>query len=154
MTISPFVVAVLKFTFLAALLFFVWRVARTAIVDMRPPRSAAPAGGPKPPKPQRGSKGKAPVIVYMRDADGKKTASKKLKGAIQIGRDEACDLRPDDTFLSQFHAKFFPRDGTWYVEDLGSTNGTYLNQQRITGTVEVHAGDIVRIGTTTLELRR
>ena len=166
LTVTPFIVAVLKFTFLAFLCFFVWRVARTTVVDMRAPRSAgvavgaaAGAGGngatkAKRVKPQRGSRGKVPVIVYIRDQDGNKTGSRKLKGPMQIGRDEACELRPDDTYLSQFHARFAPRDGVWFLEDLGSTNGTYLNQQRITGPVEVHAGDVVKIGTTTLELRR
>lgn len=169
LTVTPFVVAVLKFTFLAFLCFFVWRVARTTVVDMRAPRSSRATagasasavgngrgghGGAKRAKPQRGARGKVPVIVYIRDQDGNKTGSQKLKGPMQIGRDEACELRPDDTYLSQFHARFAPRDGVWFLEDLGSTNGTYLNQQRITGPVEVHAGDVVKIGTTTLELRR
>ncbi len=46
------------------------------------------------------------------------------------------------------------RDGGWYVEDLGSTNGTYLNDRRVAALVEVHAGDVVKIGKTVLELSR
>ena len=70
-----------------------------------------------------------------------------------IARAEACQIRLGDTYISQFHARLFPRDGTWYIEDLGSTNGTYLNQRKLTGPSEVHAGDVVRLGKTTLELK-
>jgi pSer/pThr/pTyr-binding forkhead associated (FHA) protein len=73
---------------------------------------------------------------------------------MQIGRADACHVRLEDRYASQFHARLFPRNGSWYVEDLGSTNGTYLNRQRLHGSSEVHAGDVVRIGKTTLELRR
>ena len=59
-----------------------------------------------------------------------------------------------DNYASQFHARIFNKDGQWFVEDLGSTNGTYVNQRRITAPAEVRAGDRVRIGKTTLELRR
>ena len=66
----------------------------------------------------------------------------------------ACQIRLSDTYVSQFHARLFSRDGSWFVEDLGSTNGTYLNQRRVTGTAEIRAGDRLRMGKTTLELRR
>ncbi|MEX2421212.1 MAG: FHA domain-containing protein, partial [Actinomycetota bacterium] len=130
---SPFVLTVLKFTFLALLYFFVYRVVKTVVVDLRGPtppkaqRKAAKATA----KPARTGKMKAPVIVIIKDAEGKKVGSRKLKGPMQIGRDEACELRPDDTFLSKFHARVYPHNGAWFVEDLGSTNGTYLNQQRL-----------------------
>ena len=65
-----------------------------------------------------------------------------------------CQVQLDDTYASQFHARIYRRDGSWFVEDLGSTNGTYLNQRRLTAPAEVRAGDRLRIGKTTLELRR
>jgi pSer/pThr/pTyr-binding forkhead associated (FHA) protein len=52
------------------------------------------------------------------------------------------------------HARLAGKDGTWFVEDLGSTNGTYLNDRKVVAPVEVHAGDVVRVGKTVLELRR
>jgi pSer/pThr/pTyr-binding forkhead associated (FHA) protein len=52
------------------------------------------------------------------------------------------------------HARLYGKDGTWFVEDLGSTNGTYLNDRRLSNPAEVHAGDVVRVGKTLLELRR
>jgi pSer/pThr/pTyr-binding forkhead associated (FHA) protein len=86
---------------------------------------------------------------------GGKVESRPLgDGQLQIGRAEACQIRLPDTYVSQFHARIYPRDGAWFVEDLGSTNGTYLNQRRITSPAELRAGDRLRVGKTTLELRR
>jgi hypothetical protein len=171
--VSPFVLTVLKYAFLALLYFFVYRAIKAVVVDLRAPsgkgrngkaksrngRKTAGAGASgaksaRAPKPPRGGKGKAPVVVIIRDAKGKKLSTTKLAGTMQIGRDESCDIRPDDSYLSQFHAKLYANDGVWYVEDLGSTNGTYLNQNRLTGPVEIHAGDTLRVGEITMELRR
>jgi pSer/pThr/pTyr-binding forkhead associated (FHA) protein len=52
------------------------------------------------------------------------------------------------------HARLYGKNGAWYVEDLGSTNGTLLNDRRVEAPVEVHAGDVLKIGKTVLELRR
>jgi pSer/pThr/pTyr-binding forkhead associated (FHA) protein len=90
----------------------------------------------------------------VKGENGKKLQSQPLKETIQIGRADACHIQIDDRYASQFHARLYPRNGSWYVEDLGSTNGTYLNRQRVSGSAEVHAGDVVRIGRTTLELKR
>jgi pSer/pThr/pTyr-binding forkhead associated (FHA) protein len=98
-------------------------------------------------------KGKAPASIAILDQKGKRARAFKLTGPIQIGRADACHLRLPDTYVSQFHARIYPQDGAWFVEDLGSTNGTFLNQRKVTSPAEVRAGDRVRIGTTTLELK-
>jgi pSer/pThr/pTyr-binding forkhead associated (FHA) protein len=92
--------------------------------------------------------------VVVRDADGHKVASHKLSSTLSIGRADACHIRLEDVYVSQFHARLVPKDGTWHIEDLGSTNGTYLNRQRVSGSAELQAGDQVKVGKTTLELRR
>jgi pSer/pThr/pTyr-binding forkhead associated (FHA) protein len=71
-----------------------------------------------------------------------------------VGRAPECELRLDDTFVSQQHARLFGKGDAWYVEDLGSTNGTYVNEQRLITPAMIQPGDRVRIGTTVLELRR
>ena len=71
-----------------------------------------------------------------------------------IGRNPECALVLDDDFASGRHAKIFHRDGAWFVEDLGSTNGTFLGSERLTGPVRVEVGTTLRIGKTVIELRK
>ena len=71
-----------------------------------------------------------------------------------IGRNPECALILDDDFASGRHARIFHRDGAWFVEDLGSTNGTFVGAERLTGPVRVEAGSTLRIGKTVIELRR
>src|SRR5699024_4966929 len=73
---------------------------------------------------------------------------------ILIGRAPECTLVLDDDYASNRHARVFPRDGEWMVEDLGSTNGTLVSDRRIEGTVPFRPGAQVRIGRTVIELRR
>ena len=72
----------------------------------------------------------------------------------QIGRAEACHVRLPDTYVSQFHAKVFARDGGWFVEDLGSTNGTYVNGIKVSEPRRLSQGDVIRIGETDLRFER
>jgi pSer/pThr/pTyr-binding forkhead associated (FHA) protein len=152
--VPPFVLDVLKFAFLVLLYFFVYRAIRAAAGDVGArdrKRADAPPAPPKEAK--RARRGKPPRKLQIVDHDGVKAGTIKLQEPIQVGRADACQIRLGDTYISQFHARLFPRDGMWYVEDLGSTNGTYLNQRKLTGPSEVHAGDVVRLGKTTLELK-
>jgi pSer/pThr/pTyr-binding forkhead associated (FHA) protein len=70
-----------------------------------------------------------------------------------IGRNPECALVVDDDFASGRHARLFIRDGAWWVEDLGSTNGTFLGGDRLTTAQPVSVGSTLRIGRTVLELR-
>lgn len=146
----PFILTVLKAAFLALLYLFVYRAVRSVAVDLRAAR-AAPAAAPAR---RRRSTGKGPRSVVVIDERGSKRDPVRLEGAVQVGRGESCQIRLSDTYASTMHARIFQRDGEWAVEDLGSTNGTYLNQRRVTSPAAVQAGDTIRIGKTTLELRR
>lgn len=73
---------------------------------------------------------------------------------ITIGRANDTTLALGDDYASGRHARLFPQDGQWLVEDLGSTNGTYLDRSRVTRPTPVDCGVPIRIGKTTLELRR
>lgn len=148
----PFVLTVLKIVFLALLYFFIYRAIRSVVVDLRPPARAQTGRAQPAIKPKGG--GKAPRSVVVVDDRGAKVETVRLDGTLQVGRAEACQVRLPDTYASAFHARIFSRDGSWFLEDLGSTNGTYLNQRRITAPAELRAGDKVRIGKTTLEFKR
>jgi pSer/pThr/pTyr-binding forkhead associated (FHA) protein len=73
---------------------------------------------------------------------------------ITIGRADDATLVLADDYASTRHARLFPQDGQWLVEDLGSTNGTYLDRQKVTAPTPVPVGVPIRIGKTVLELRR
>jgi pSer/pThr/pTyr-binding forkhead associated (FHA) protein len=73
---------------------------------------------------------------------------------ITIGRADDATLVLTDDYASTRHARLFPQDGQWLLEDLGSTNGTYLDRQKVTEPTPVSIGVPIRIGKTVLELRR
>ena len=73
---------------------------------------------------------------------------------ITVGRANDATLVLNDDYASSRHARLFPQDGQWIVEDLGSTNGTYLDRQKVTQPTPVPVGVPIRIGKTVLELRR
>jgi len=155
--VSPFVLSVLKYALIVLLYFFVYRAIRSVATDVsgRKRGATTPARAPAPSsaaKPSRG--GRAPTQVVVHDGAGAKATPIKLKQEAQIGRGDRCAIRLQDTYVSQVHARLYPKDGAWYVEDLGSTNGTLLNDHRVQQPVEVHAGDVVKVGKTVLELRR
>ena len=71
-----------------------------------------------------------------------------------IGRANDSTLVLTDDYASTRHARLFPRDGEWFVEDLGSTNGTFLDRAKVTQPTPVGQRTPIRIGKTVLELRR
>jgi pSer/pThr/pTyr-binding forkhead associated (FHA) protein len=77
-----------------------------------------------------------------------------LDTELTFGRAESCGVQLDDTYVSTLHARLFSKDGTWFVEDLGSTNGTYLNRVKVNSPSPIAVGDEVRVGKTIVEVRR
>ena len=121
------------------------------------PAPAAPSGGgrrgrtPKPAKPAK--KGPTRLVVTAGPLSGT-TLPLRTSGTL-IGRSPECALVLDDDYASGRHARIYQDDrGSWMVEDLRSTNGTYLGATRLTEPREVTAGSVLRIGQTTLELQR
>jgi pSer/pThr/pTyr-binding forkhead associated (FHA) protein len=152
--VSPFALSVLKYALVALLYFFVFRAVRSVTLDVagRRRERGATRPAPAPARPSKG--GKPPSHVVVHEPDGAKPRTVRLSGSTQIGRAEACAIRLNDTYVSQMHARLYGENGGWFVEDLGSTNGTYLNDHRVVQPVEVHSGDVVKVGKTVLELRR
>ncbi|WP_062464997.1 FHA domain-containing protein FhaB/FipA [Demequina soli] len=73
---------------------------------------------------------------------------------VLVGRASTCTLVIDDDYCSARHCRIYPEGDRWMVEDLGSTNGTYLGNQKVTDPVPLREGEVVRLGATSLELRR
>lgn len=120
------------------------------------PRAAAPGPTPAPsgrpaPPPKRDSTARRLVVT---EGPLRGTTIPLTTSAVLIGRAPSCTLVLDDDYSSSRHARIFPQDGGWFVEDLGSTNGTYIGSQRITSPVPVAIGTSVRLGKTIVELRK
>ena len=111
------------------------------------PRQARPA---RPAKPGRGE----PQRLQVTGGPLSGTTLPLTEQQITIGRSNDATLVLNDDYASSRHARLFPQDGQWIVEDLGSTNGTYLDRQKVTQPIPVPTGVPIRIGKTVLELRR
>ena len=77
-----------------------------------------------------------------------------LEQEITIGRAPGCTVNVDDTYVSQLHARVFRRDGQVFLEDLGSTNGTFANGKKVSGPMPVRKGDRIQVGRTVMEALR
>jgi len=118
----------------------------------RQPRARPPAPA-RPPRAARA--GRAAPQQLLVTAGGLAGTSLGLADQqITIGRANDATLVLNDDYASTRHARLFPQDGQWIVEDLGSTNGTYLDRQKVTRPTPVPVGVPIRIGKTVLELRR
>lgn len=76
----------------------------------------------------------------------------QLGDEITVGRAAGCGVVVDDTFVSQLHARVHRVGANYVVEDLGSTNGTFVNKRRVAGSVTLQRGDRLQVGNTVLEL--
>jgi pSer/pThr/pTyr-binding forkhead associated (FHA) protein len=148
--VTPFALSLLKYGLLALVYLFIWRAVRTVTRDLR---TAAPAGRRRGGKSSETAATPIPTVV-LHGPDGARPRTLKLAASTTVGRAPECEIRLDDTYVSQQHARIFGKSEKWYVEDLGSTNGTYVNDQKLAAPAQVQAGDRIRVGTTVLELRR
>jgi pSer/pThr/pTyr-binding forkhead associated (FHA) protein len=165
---DPLTLDLIKLAFLAVLWLFVIAavgVVRTDLFDT-----------PASPRRQRRAAKRAATVQSRRAATGPVTPPRAGRGTprlllvtggilagttialadqqITIGRAADATLVLTDDYASSRHARLYPQNGTWIVEDLGSTNGTYLDRQKVTAPTPVPVGVPVRIGKTVLELRR
>ena len=115
-------------------------------------QAQAPRQG-RPARPARAGRGSPRILVVTAGAL-KGTSLDLAQQQITLGRANDATLVLNDDYASSRHARIFPQDGQWIVEDLGSTNGTYLDRQKVTRPMPVPVGVPIRIGKTVLELRR
>lgn len=150
---EPLAVA-LKFGFLAVLYLFLLWVVRSAMRDLSryeaTPAAAEPVDLPGPRRRERSTpdlrSGVSPrlqVVAAMGYEPG--TMFEVGEGAT-FGRSDNADIRVDDAFASSAHARIFPRSEFMYLEDMGSTNGTYLNGRQVKTAERLKMADTIRIG--------
>ena len=146
---------ILKFCFLALLWLFFVRVLWAVWAEVNAP-APAPAGpgsapGTAPARPPAAESTRLKVV----EPAGRRGAAYDLGDELTVGRASGCQVAlPDDSYASQLHARIFRRDGRYWLEDLGSTNGTYLNAKPVTSPVALRRGDRVQVGRTVLEVTR
>ena len=164
---SELTLTIIKLGFLAVLWLFVLTavsVMRSDLFGRRVTRSvgrrpAAPAPAPaakrkeRSPKPAKGRRGVPSALVVTQGALSGTTV-RLGEAPVTLGRSQDSTIVLDDDYVSSRHARFFPRDGQWLVEDLGSTNGTYLDRSKVTSPTPVKIGVPIRIGKTVVELRK
>jgi hypothetical protein len=157
--LPPFVVEVARFGFIILLWIFVFTVVgvirRDLFAGARSSRLvAAPrAVGGSSARPAKVKRGRAAHQLVVTAGQLAGTRITLGDGQITIGRAEDSTLVITDDYASARHARLIPRAGQWFVEDLGSTNGTYLDRAKVSGPTPVPLGVPIRIGRTSLELR-
>src|SRR3712207_6654373 len=139
----------LKFGFLAVLYLFLLWVARSALKDLRRSTEASPAAAPAASEATgihtAASAGAQSLLVVER-APGHRAGSRyDVTGGATLGRGDV-EIVLEDPFASSRHARVEQQGGITVLEDLGSTNGTYLNEELLRGPQPLHPGDRVRIG--------
>lgn len=129
------------------------RVVRTDLFGGSPPRAAAPPVRATRPEQPRQRRSAARKLVVTQGALAGTTVALSNQ-PVTIGRANDSTLVLTDDYASNRHAQLVPGDGAWLVEDLGSTNGTYLDRTKVSRPTLVPLGAPIRIGKTVLELRR
>jgi pSer/pThr/pTyr-binding forkhead associated (FHA) protein len=152
---------VLKVCLLVLLYLFFLRVLHAVWTEVNGPRRrpARRANGERPAPATRAVKkvgGRAgqrlPNTLVVLEPETEQGRTFPLGDELTVGRAAGCQVTLDDTYVSQLHARIFQRDGELFVEDLGSTNGTYLNRAKVSGPMAMKAGDKLQVGSVVLEL--
>jgi pSer/pThr/pTyr-binding forkhead associated (FHA) protein len=160
-------VTAVLFLLRAIMLVLLWGFVVAAIVAVRhdvfgtrparppapPKQKAARASAPPSPKPAKADRSAARKLVVV-DGDLAGTTITLAAEPITIGRADDSTVVLTDDYVSTRHARLVPAEGKWLVEDLGSTNGTYLDRQRVTSPTPVPLGTPIRVGKTVMELRK
>ena len=164
MALDPVAVA-LKFGFLAVLYLFLLWMARSALKDLR--TGSAGDGGYAAPDYEDatgmhvasdglgGDAGSGRPLLRVATGAGLRSGSAyDLSEGALLGRGDGADIRLEDAFASTRHARLVPQGDVIVLEDLGSTNGTYLNGEPLRGPQPLHVGDRIKIGDSEFSFER
>jgi hypothetical protein len=162
MELDPIAVG-LKFGFLLVLYLFLFWVARSALKDLRRGTEGAYAGpsadyddatGMYSASSPLGRGGGKPKLRVQSGSGLSPGSAYDLSEGALLGRGDQADIRIEDGFASAKHARLIPQGDVMVLEDLGSTNGTYLNGEPVRGPQPLHAGDKIRIGDSEFSFER
>ena len=147
---------VFKVCLLIVLYLFFLRVLRAVWAELKEPKPAvvaspAPSAPPPAPAPAQNQVARSHLVVVA--PDEQRGRAYELLDELTVGRAAGCHIALDDRFVSQLHARMFRRDDQCFIEDLGSTNGTFLNDDKVTSPALLKNGDHVRIGNFVMELQ-
>jgi pSer/pThr/pTyr-binding forkhead associated (FHA) protein len=153
---EPLAVA-LKFGFLLVLYLFLLWVARSALRDLSRGVEAVGGSGSAAPAPDAGSRQRdepesgllgamEPRLEVIAALGFEPGTTFDLRDGATMGRSDHAEIRVDDPFSSSAHARIFARGDFMLVEDMGSTNGTYLNGRQLRGAERLKVADVIRIG--------
>ena len=141
-------VLLLRVAVVLLLYFFLWQVLRSVMRDLR--SGGAPASG-------AGSSSPYGQLMVLRAGTSGVAAGKAfpLGPSNIIGRSmEHCEIALNDSFLSSQHARLELQGSTWVLEDLGSTNGTFVNEIEVRAPTSIEEGDVVRVGRVEMRIVR
>ena len=143
---SPQLVRLLTILLLVLIHLFLFRVIRAIWVGIKPARETHS-------RRNRFIRNDRPAsVLIVRTPETLSGHRPELGIEITIGRAATCDVTIDDSYASQIHARIFRREGDHVLEDLGSTNGTYLNRQKVSSATTLRTGDHLQIGSTVFEV--
>ena len=147
------IAVLLKFGFLAVLYLFLLWVVRSAVKDMAGVGRLPEEDDEAAPRDDRGAgldlrSGVRPELVVVAALGYEPGTSFEIGDSATLGRSPTADVRVDDPFASSAHARIFPRGQFMFIEDMGSTNGTYLNGRQLRKPEQLRVADTIRIGDT------
>lgn len=171
---SDSVLTVLKLAFLAGLYLFLARVVRAVWVEIHAERgslaervrsgsegASAPAATEamssareRPVEPKKSKRQTPSFTLKIVEPPERRGRTFPMTEEMTIGRAAGCAVSIEDPLISQLHARIFRRDGQFFIEDLGSTNGTFLNRKRVGGPIPMSVSDRVAMGDTVLEVKK
>jgi pSer/pThr/pTyr-binding forkhead associated (FHA) protein len=156
---SELTLFLIRMAFLAILWIFVLSaisVIRSDMFGARVPEAARGAGSPAPSRKNKATKPRrgAPTHLIVVEGENPGTRAELADAPLLIGRGSDAAIKLDDDYVSTRHARVAASGDEWFVEDLGSTNGTYVGPVRITQPTTIGLGVQVRVGKTILELRK
>ena len=158
---SEITVTVLRFAFLILLWLFVFMVLAASRRDLgvgrnvRTAKASADTATPDSPTPPSVTPAPRPRASLLTIIDGSQAgAVMRLDDQpVTMGRSSDIEVSLQDDYASGHHARLFPQGSRWFLEDLGSTNGTFVGEQRLTRATPIEVGQNFRVGRTTMQLK-